>query len=208
MDCSYISDIGGGDLKPFFILGCFATGLPFAVVLLRIHIIRLRHRQQHSLLDKTVRVLAMVSGLGAAAALCLLSILDTRHWRQVHIPLLYVFCAGMLLSATCTAAAERNGVMRSVKQQDGRSTQLGGRERKWKLAIITLIVVELGLVVIFVALFSNLFLFTVGILEWIVAFLFVPYLWAIGIYLPETEDADAKTVPETSASEKEPRGAR
>lgn len=71
-----------------------------------------------------------------------------------------------------------------------------------KSAIIVLIIVELILVIAFVALFSTWLLFPVGILEWIIAFLFTPYLWAIGLYLDSAEEALRKGVVRAAADER------
>lgn len=162
--------------------------------MMQIHLPRLRQCQSQSWLDATSRLLALGSGIGAAASLCLLSILDAQHWRSVHIALMYVFCAGMLLGATCTAVAERTGVVQTMAGTDEKSTDSEHRKRKRKLAIIVLIAIELTLIVVYVVLFSNWFLFTVGILEWIIAFLFAPYLWGMGLYLQEAQCTSTETL--------------
>lgn len=129
LPCRYVSDIGAAELKPFFIVGCFITGVTFSIVLLRIHHLG-RKTGSRQWYDTGFRALAVVSGLASVLCLCLLSILDTQHWRAVHIPLLYIFCAGMLVSAACTACVEREHVAK--KSMDGGVTAPGESPgRRW-----------------------------------------------------------------------------
>jgi hypothetical protein len=52
-----------------------------------------------------------------------------------------------------------------------------------KAVINGLIAIECGLLIVFVILFAQWHLLAVGILEWIIAFLLIPYLWLIGVYM-------------------------
>jgi hypothetical protein len=93
-------------LKPFFVIGCLTTATSFLACVLRIHFLW-RPRILARRLATFFAILSLSAALLATLSLILLSIVDTYRFHKVHIPLLYTFCATMLISATFTALTER-----------------------------------------------------------------------------------------------------
>ncbi|KAK5994761.1 hypothetical protein PT974_03144 [Cladobotryum mycophilum] len=181
---AYISDIGGFRLKPLFITGCAVTIGAFWVTLLRIHFLWSQRLQRLNLIfGRVCSGAAVVSGIAAGLGLVLVSVLDVYHFRVVHIVFLHIFCAGMLFTATFTVVTDL--LLRHPKRIDHRSaTRINSAEFK-NFVIYGLLVSEWVLVIIFVALFAHKFLFLVGILEWVIAYLLVPYLALTSIYMDQ-----------------------
>ncbi|CAN8105321.1 unnamed protein product [Discula destructiva] len=180
----YISDIGATAWgKPIFITtsAVMVAAFDLVFVLERWQ----RHKRQlapnYRRSEKIMSALAIVWSLIGGAGLILLTIFDTAHHQSVHDALLGVFIAGYVISAICVCVeyALLGLVYRRREHALGVESHKGHRLLLASFAIkLGFIVVELALAIAFgVTEYTGLYN-TSAILEWIVALLYIFYVWS------------------------------
>ncbi|KAL9008985.1 MAG: hypothetical protein Q9173_005948 [Seirophora scorigena] len=103
----FISDIGAYRLKPLFIVGGTTTAVAYAGTIFAANRIRY-HPSGYGIKDpkwkKVLAIIALIAGLVACVGCMCLTVFDTRHYSEIHRPMLKTTFAGIAISACCTEA--------------------------------------------------------------------------------------------------------
>ncbi|KAI0390017.1 hypothetical protein F5Y17DRAFT_89036 [Xylariaceae sp. FL0594] len=165
-DIPFISDIAAQTFQPVFIVGSAATGLSFLGTVFAVHHVRYSPRFYGLVEDarwrQRVSLLALVSGLAAAASLVLLSIFDTYNAHVRHRYLLMGTFGGLFFSALLTTI---------VWWDQTRGPVVFVGLRKWCIFNAVLVASQLIVCVLFVSLMYSGFYHASGVLEWCLTYL-------------------------------------
>lgn len=165
---AYISDVGASFLKPLFVVVCCITGVGFLLSLVLERLLRHRGRlaPEMRMRERVFGILSVVGAFIATLSLTLLSGFDTLHYPTLHRIFLLVFMIGVSLSAIFTVVEYR------WIAQDYRDM------RKLRRAYIAKAIIASILIVLGIAFGITLFYApnVGGVIEWIIAFGFTPYL--------------------------------
>ncbi|PHH91040.1 hypothetical protein CDD83_1879 [Cordyceps sp. RAO-2017] len=173
---AYISNVGAHELKPLFIAGSTVTAvfLDLSFVAER----WLRHNGRlvpnTSIGEKILASLTILCALIGTLGLILLTILDTWRHHHLHGGFLVVFIVGYLLSAVFICwEYQRLG----IKNRQHRVL----RASFW--VKLTFVIVEVALVIVFIANSARHEPNVAAVFEWIVAFIFTFYILSFVIDL-------------------------
>lgn len=183
---AFISDIGAFSLRPFFITGSVITAASFAATVLLVHWARYSP-SFYALIDdklwrKALSIVATVLGIFASSSLIALSRFDTAKYHDTHKTLLLCCFAGLSGSAIATTAVWwREGT--SLGMQKRKAKEWDGL-RRWVIASNVIILVDVVLLVVFVALmYAKNMMRIAGILEWVMTIIGCGYLFSFAGYL-------------------------
>ncbi|PSS00973.1 Frag1/DRAM/Sfk1 [Coniella lustricola] len=180
----YISDIGATSWgKPIFIATSAVMVVTFDLVFINER--WLRHKRalvpNYSKWEKAMSVLSIVWSIVGAAGLILLTIFDTAHHKTAHDSLLGVFIAGYVISAICVCVEYL--LLGLVRRKHEHSMAMQShRQHRLLLASFIIkacfIVVEVALAIAFgVTEYTGKYNQS-AILEWIVALVYIFYVWS------------------------------
>jgi len=181
---AYISDIGAQHLKPLFIAGSATMVVVFDFAFISERWLRHKGRLTpvYSKREAALSWGAIIFAVVGAAGLILLSIFDTKRYPHVHDAMLGVFMGGYVISAIFICAEyQRLG----IHFREHRILRISF----WiKLAFI---LIEICAGVAFGATQYTGNYNVSAILEWIVALIYIFYVWSFIIdFLPATKTKD------------------
>ncbi|KAF3769617.1 hypothetical protein M406DRAFT_354075 [Cryphonectria parasitica EP155] len=180
----YISDIGATSWgKPIFIATSAVMVVSFDLVFMSERWLRHKRRltPNYSRWEKAMSILSIFWSIVGAAGLILLTIFDTAHHKTAHDSLLGVFIAGYVISAICVCIEYLLLGLVARRRDHGRGLQTH-RQHRILLASFAIkavfIIVEIALAVAFGALEYTERYNQSAILEWVVALVYIFYVWS------------------------------
>ncbi|WPH03623.1 Hypothetical protein R9X50_00650600 [Acrodontium crateriforme] len=177
----FISDIGASGVKPLFIAGSATMVVVFDLAFISERWLRHKGRLAHNynITEKILSGFAIAFAIIGACGLIFLSIFDTKRYPTVHQSMLGVFIGGYVISAVFICSEyQRLG----IHFREHRILRISF----WiKLAFIF---IEISLAIAFGVLQYQRKKNRAAILEWLVSFIFIFYVWSFIIdFLPATQ---------------------